>query len=235
MLYLVYVDESGSLSLKDGQYYTISGVIMNEFDTQYIEETINNFKSTHFNTKDIEIHTHDIWRGTKAFEDFEEWKRKAALCDLYELIRWFPITIISVIINKRRLNDASFAKWNVLNAAWTFMIERFDMYLDSNGQKGLFIVDSNMKRPDKEIHDIIVCLRKDGTFYHRVHHVLEQPLFRNSIDSIGLQIADSVSYAVYKSRLGHYFEDFYDRCIYLHFRRNAYGEVWGFGLKEFPT
>ncbi len=230
----MYVDESGSINLKHGKYYTISGIIIQEFIVQHIEKEIEKFKLTHFGNSNVEIHTYDLWCGETIFQDIHITQRKTIMGNLYESIRLFPITIISVIIDKDRINRY-YNNWNVLVAAWSFMVERFDMFLNCNNQKGMLIIDKNMKKPDKEIYDLIQCLRKNGTNYHQVQHIIEQPLFINSLESIGLQLADSIAYCVYKKFSGSNFEDFHDRCIWPKYRGDIYSnEHNGYGLKIFP-
>lgn len=110
------------------------------------------------------------------------------------------------------------------------------MYLDDHNQKGMVIIDKNMRKPDSEIRNVVTKLQKHGSDFHTVRHILEQPLFVNSIESTDIQIADSISYCLYKQIKGSPFEDFYENYVFAKYRCNNFTkQVIGYGLKVFPT
>lgn len=232
----MYVDESGKIKPKVGKFYGIAGVIIHELDIQDIGEEVKKYKLANFGKHDIEIHTYHMWNGEGDFKIFHISERKIHLRNLYKAINLFPITIIGVIIDKVKMNSPRFIDWSVLKAAWTFMVERFDMFLQDNGEKGMIIIDQSTREPDSEIRNIITKIQKNGSNVHTVKHILEQPLFLDSRESIGLQIADSIAYCLVKNFNGSNFEDFYETYVLSKYRRNINtDEIIGYGLKVFPN
>jgi hypothetical protein len=152
----MYVDDSGSPSVKDNtSYYVISGVIVHEIDINQMERKVQQYKSLNFirGYEDAEIHVHDIYKGQRKFSELTLPRKHEILNNLYSLINTLPITIISVGISKVRLLH-SHPDWDVFNAAWTFLTERFDKYVSDHGNsinKGIIIVDRSSKIPEKDI------------------------------------------------------------------------------------
>jgi len=73
------------------------------------------------------------------------------------MIEDLPLTIISVGIDKKFIRS-HYPDWNVFNAAWTFITERFDNFIEAHletGRKGMMIIDKNSKMPDKQVATIV--------------------------------------------------------------------------------
>jgi hypothetical protein len=117
----------------------ITGVIIHESDVQDLERQIEKYKLTNFEKCDIEIHAFQMWNGSGEFEIYHVSQRKLHLRNLYKAINLFPIAIIGVVIDKIKMNSPNFINWNLLKTSWTFMVERFDMFLQENEQKGMII------------------------------------------------------------------------------------------------
>ena len=130
----MYVDDSGSPSLKDNSsYYVISGVIVHEIDINQMERKVQQYKSLNFISgyKDAEIHAHDIYKSQRKFSELTRPRKYEIFDNLYSLINTLPITIISVGISKVRLLK-SHPDWDIFSAAWTFLTERFDKYVSDH-------------------------------------------------------------------------------------------------------
>jgi hypothetical protein len=64
----MYVDDSGSPSMKDNSdYYVISGVIIHETDIYPVEGATQTYKNRFEEFKRAEIHVHDIFKGQNEF------------------------------------------------------------------------------------------------------------------------------------------------------------------------
>ena len=87
--------------------------------------------------------------------------------------------------------------WDVFNAAWTFLTERFDKYVsdnDSSINKGIIIVDRSSKMPEKDIWKIVNRLRRNGSYFQAIENIVEEPIFIESQIREGIQLADACAY-----------------------------------------
>ena len=237
----MYIDESGCTKLKDGNYFVISGVIINECNFDDIKSEISVYKYLNFKDeyKGAEIHVHKIWQGKPPFNKIGKPIKKILLDKLYNLLYNLPFTIVSVVIDKHSMLSGNYINWKVNIASWTFLTERFDRYISENsewGNKGLLIVDSQTKEVNNEIREIVNDLLRYGSLYHQYKRILEEPLFVPSYNRIGLQIADAVSYCTLK----HFYSnaDFVEYWNYMEtkYRKNPKdNNIDGYGLKIFPN
>ena len=135
--------------------------------------------------------------------------------------------------------SGNFINWKVNKASWTFLTERFDMYISNIselGNKGLLIIDNQTKQVDNEIREIVNDLLKNGSYYHDYKRIFEEPLFVPSHFRAGLQIADEVSYCTQKHFSSN--ADFEEYWNYMEtkYRKNPKdNNINGYGLKIFPN
>jgi len=62
-MYLIYIDSSGTPSIKDVEDYVLSAIIVNENDWTYIDNMVTDIKIKHFpniEPSKIEIHAKDM-------------------------------------------------------------------------------------------------------------------------------------------------------------------------------
>ena len=81
-------------------------------------------------------------------------------------IEHLPIITISVGIHKENMSRL-YPHWNLFNTAWTFLAERFDMFLcgESLEQVGQIIIDENDNMQIDETTKILQNLIKYGIKY----------------------------------------------------------------------
>ena len=165
----MYVDDSGNPNIEDEtQYYVISGVIINTCDLFHIEIELENFRRKYFvsDFKNEEIHVHEIYKGKGKFVNLFKKQKYNILNGLYCTIEHLPIITISVGIHKENMSRL-YPHWNLFNTAWTFLAERFDMFLcgESLEQVGQIIIDESDNTQIDETTKILQNLIKYGTKY----------------------------------------------------------------------
>jgi hypothetical protein len=114
-----------------------------------------------------EIHVHDIYHSRGNFQALTKLEKYNLLNHLYQTIYDLPITIISVGINKPKV-QYTYPEWNIFTAAWTFLTERFDSFISDTKLpvNGEIIVDTSSNMDEKEIKKIVeghrqnVCQRQ---------------------------------------------------------------------------
>ncbi|MGC1132043.1 MAG: DUF3800 domain-containing protein [Nitrososphaeraceae archaeon] len=175
----MYVDDSGNPLFKDNSaYYVISGLIIHESNIQDVEQFTQEYKDRNFEGEytNAEIHVHDIYKSQPPFSGLTLEKKYEILDSLYTFIGGLPICVISVGIDKVELIQ-NFSHWNIFNAAWTFLIERFNNYIHDKGgriNRGIFIVDKSSKIPEYEITTIVNRLRKNGSNFQSITNIVEE-------------------------------------------------------------
>lgn len=234
----MYVDDSGSPSMRDNSdYYVVSGAIIHELDIRQVEIRTQQYKKKHFREyAKEEIHVHDIYKSQRGFSGLTINRKYELLDTLYEFVETLPITIISVGIDKPDLLRER-PQWHIFNAAWTFLIERFDRYIiDSRGRdRGIIIVDKSSKIPENEISRIVNLLRRNGSYFQpEIENIVEEPIFVESRLREGIQIADSCAYCTLKHLTAYDKFKPYWKIIEGKLRRGPNGNTAGYGFKVFP-
>ena len=88
-LYIMYVDDSGSPSMKDNSdYYVITGAVVHEMDIYGIEAAtqLYNSKFQEYKYGQTEIHVHDIFKGQNEFSGLTLPRKYELLGHLYGMI-----------------------------------------------------------------------------------------------------------------------------------------------------
>lgn len=239
-MYFMFVDDSGNPHFTDkSQYYVISGIIIDEQSVDYVKEQLLEYKNIRFKNdyKDEEIHVHDIYKSYGNFKSLGLEEKYSLLTDLYNLIEKLPVTAISVGIDKNAFK-LKHPTWNLFNAAWTFLIERFDNYINDNGyglSKGLLRIDGSSRISQDETLRIVNQLRKHGSNFQKIKHILEEPLFVDSSLHEGIQLADASAYCTLRYLHGYQKFEPYWKIIHKKLRKNSQGIATGYGFKLFPN
>lgn len=238
-MYVMYVDDSGSSNYKDkSKHYILSGVIVHEDGIKDLKNAVNQYKLGNFTGEyiDAEIHTHDIFKSRRKFTNITLEEKYHLLDKLYDTVNQMNITTISVIIHKELLKK-QYPKWRVFNTAWTYLVERYDKYIEwsnSASEGGIIKIDKSTDRQQSDAFKIVNELRKKGSYWQDVNHINKDPTFVNSAAVEGVQVADTIAYCTYRYKThSTKFQPYWDK-IYGKFRKGKNGLVDGYGIKEFP-
>ncbi len=238
-LNIMYVDDSGAADHKDkSEQYILSGVIVHKDNVKNMKNAVNQYKTDHFidDYIDAEIHTHDIFKSREEFTRITLETKYQLLNNLYNTVSNLDITTISVIINKKLLKE-QYPTWKVFNTAWTYLIERFDKHIecgDHANEGGIVKIDKSTSKQQADVFKIVNELRKEGSYWQNVNHIIQEPTFVNSAGVEGVQVADAIAYCTFRNKTGSTkFKPYWDK-IYDKFRKGSDGRVSGYGIKEFP-
>lgn len=211
-MYLMYIDESGtttSLQEKGSKFLVLTGCIINEADKYDIEFELRAIKKKFYQNPDIEIKSNflryanpDITNVDSPIklnskEKYDELEREVAV-----LMKKIPVSLVVVVINKPEYWNRYPAQ-NPYDAAYIFLMERFQKFLERKDGLGLCIIDPRegtvTKRYfDKEIDQTHNLLRwEDGGFWSKCPRVIERVLFSTSDLTIGIQLADLYCYPTF--------------------------------------
>ena len=214
-MYLVFIDESGTMQENDPQsnYYTLTAMIMQEKGMKFLHRETQELKKEIWGIvqgprkrmpSNFEIHMQDIINAKKSFKPLRSNKQKTEeiLRKIYNFISRLYITIISIVIVKKefytKYKENEFLPW-----ALRLIIERINGHIwketNKNDDKeyALLFMDEDFST-DKEKRDFISEMMEEGIKYKTgdVDKVLDTPIFLNSELHNGIQIVDSIAYLI---------------------------------------
>ena len=247
-MYFLFVDGSGNTRIKhnvDGNgFYVLGGVIVHEKDWRIVEGKITKLKKEllpKLEPSEWELHAYDIWNIKKLISKLKLHlnfkKKKEIFSKTVEFVCKSPeIKLINIIVLKDKLQE-KYAIPKAKEHSWKMMAEKFEHFLEQQQDKttnnGLIFVDSDQKIPEKEIKSVLWNAVRYGTKTHKIHHVMEDPIFIESHLKNLMQLSDMIAYIIHRAYLDR--EEF---KVWLEkLKPSMYqpdGNLALFGLKEFP-
>lgn len=125
------------------------------------------------------------------------------IMDLFcDLIAGLPFKIVNVVIHKKKIE---IAKYDVLDKAFTYSIQRIENDLSKNNPPKKFIIITDngrvgkMRYTARKIQNInFIPSKFNPTPYRQeIKHLIEDPLPKDSKESYFIQMTDLVSYIIY--------------------------------------
>ena len=104
-------------------------------------------------------------------------------------------------LDKRHLYDYM-DEGKLHRKAWELLLERVEEFLnlDHSRHKGIMVVDDVSKEMNRSLAMKHAFFQQSGTTSGcKLRHIIEMPLFVRSVLSNGIQLADLVSYNIYRA------------------------------------
>lgn len=260
-MYLMYIDEAGDTATPQeggSKFLILLGCIIEEKDKLLIETTFREIKNRYYFDPDIEVKSNflryanpDITDKFSPIKLHDRKKYDALEADIAEFLKDIKTTLIAVVIHKKAYWE-KYPAQNPYDAAYIFLVERFQTFLSYNNALGLCIIDPREGRVEKqfigsELGKTHHLLRwEGGGFWKKCPNIIERLLFSPSDATIGIQIADLYAYPIfnvfeYDKNKNEYwrFSDLVLPKLYFHTRVKGENGKWreqidGTGLKFFP-
>jgi hypothetical protein len=198
--FVVYVDESGDHSLlKVDAGYPIFVLSFCVFDKKSYAENVvpavETFKFAHFGHDIVILHERDIRKETGAFRFPDRARKKRFIQDLTEVIAASDFTLLSCIIDKRRLDLGDDEPQNPYHLALGFCAEALLAFLTERGQHEALTHIVFEKRGDREDKELELEFRRlcSGANPLQRRFPFEIVLADKKVNSTGLQLADLVA------------------------------------------
>lgn len=215
-MYLMYVDESGDVGMGEGgsDYFVLSGLVVHEGSWNTANRAIVSLKedlaARYGFDSQRELHASDLIgrSGNKR----GGLSRKSALLMLKDVLKFEAtmdyIRIINVVVNKKGKGEWFDPFW----LGWERLINRFEttMYYKNfpspwdqkpDNEKGFLVVD---KTDEKKLRNMIRRMRvsnnipsahyPDTSVDAKLHHIVEDPMHKDSTLSYLIQLADVNAY-----------------------------------------
>jgi len=251
-MYFLYIDETYERKAK---YLILGGLIINEAHWIELNKNIKELKLKYF--KNDSVNLRDIRR--KNYDKNENYlsldadRKKEFDNELYSLLSLPHFTYVASLINTKKMERSK--RRFIFQLAYSFLIERFQYFLQENKERGIIIMDESKSTEIKSLFDYHKsCLEKgvpnkavfsevkhgEDTFqvksyeYMEIPHIVEHLFFLDDKHSNHIQIADMVCSAI--SGKFNRKRDFYYKKIEQNIRKDPKtGKMEGYGLKFFPT
>jgi hypothetical protein len=163
--YLVFVDESGDHSLTsiDDAYplFVLCFSIIKKSDyVNTLVPRIKTLKIETFGHDCVALHEADIRRKRGAFSMLSKEPREAFLETLTTIIEDLPMTVVAVVIDKRKLNEKYSTPYNPYHLGTQYGLQRVWQFLKMNGQHETKIHVVCEARGAKEDDDLELAFRR---------------------------------------------------------------------------
>lgn len=210
----MYVDESGDVGLKNSptKYFVLSAIVIHELRWRDTLRNLVSFRKMLRDQKGLklrdEIHCSEFINKPG---DLIRIKRNDRLDIIKKCIDWLndqsDVNVFSVVINKENRTD------DIFELAWNTLIMRFENTIRHNNfsgpknadDRGIILSDNTEGEKLRMVirkmrHYNIIPNRKDlydeGNRNVKLEYVIEDPIFRDSKNSMLHQINDVLAYCV---------------------------------------
>ena len=264
-MYLFYVEESGErdYNTKSSQHFILLAVGIAEADWHSLNKKINALKTSYFGTRNVKIKSTFLRNPEKRRRNYLDPFKEMELTEevltefvakIYAFIDAAPLTLFSVVIDKRRMMEQYESPMPATPLAYQMLMERIQTFLEQQqgNPNGLIIHDLIDEKPglprshQKEIVDLHERLLHEGrTTYKNISNLIEGVHFIPDDQSNFLQLADLMAYNVFRQFTEHSKEwdegvsltrmtkyPQFERILPKFFRSGA--RVRGYGIKKFP-
>ena len=202
-MYTLFLDESGDHDLQsiqpDYPIFILGGVISSDDDVrQKINPGVQRFKEKLFGTDQVILHTADITRNRKGFEQLKDKsQRERFYKELNQLMSDLPYSVICCIIDKSRhrsrYGDGALDPYIL---SLHILVERLFMEVQSHGTGGTIVAESRNTYLDTQLDLAWQEIMTKGTEFVSATEIRSRVrglAIRPKSDNIpGLQLADLV-------------------------------------------
>jgi hypothetical protein len=240
--YIVYLDESGdhSLDVIDRQYpiFVLSACVFRKADySAVVVPSFLDLKFRFFGHDMVVLHSRDIRKAQGPFSILQNASvRQDFLAAINTAVADAPFTLITAIIDKRRLARHSDRPDNPYGIALTFCMERVFSYLQGVQQHQAATTMVVECRGKKEDADLELSFRRtaQGNNIHRLPLPFEVVFADKKTNSTGLQLADLVSHPIGRQHLNPAQPNQAYDVVESKFLRSSSGLIDGWGRKVLP-
>jgi hypothetical protein len=215
-MFLMYTDESGDVGMQNSptQFFILSAIVIHELRWRSVLDDLVNFRRSLRDTKGLklreEIHsTHFINKPG----ELKRIKRNDRVDILKKCIDWLDqepdINVFSVIVDKSKRSQST----DIFELAWNSLLMRFENTLRHRNfsgplnpdERGIVLSDNTegerLRKLIRKMRHFNYIPNKrniygDGSRNVQLKYVIEDPIFRDSAQSLLHQMADVLAYCV---------------------------------------
>lgn len=199
-MYLLYLDDSGSIGDKSTKFFVLAGFSIFERQTHWLDSSVTEIakRFSPLNPECIELHASPMRVGREGWQNFAPADRVQAVVDVLHLlsVRQLGIKVFASVIEKSLMTPDL-----IMSRAFEEIAVRFDSYLAhqhkvGSSQRGLVIFDKSTS--EREVQRMSYILKHEGHSHGKLRNFAEVPLFLDSKASRLIQVADLIAYWIYR-------------------------------------
>ncbi|HEY0393709.1 MAG TPA: DUF3800 domain-containing protein [Candidatus Elarobacter sp.] len=200
-MYLLYLDESGSVKDASQQYFVLAGVALFERQTHWLAEKLEMLAARIDPADPASVELH----GSPMLNGHGPWKavpRAERIALIEEALSAFAATHSANRVFAAAVRKAVISPEDPINHCFEQLSSRFDRYLmrlykGGDTHRGLIFLDKSSA--ELTLQRLAHRFRSIGHTYGRLRNLAEVPAFLDSRASRLIQLADLVAYAVFRA------------------------------------
>lgn len=202
-MYLLYLDDSGSIDDPQTDFFVLGGICIFERQTHWVESHLNTIAKRFdpLNPENIELHASPMRSGRDGWKAFAPADRVQAVVDALHILSnpHSKILVFGAVIEKALLpiHDIvphAFEKLAVIFD--NYLAARYQLSKKKDPQRGIVIFDTSMFA--QSIQSLSYVFKHHGHANGYLRNFAEVPLFLDSKASRLIQLADLVAYWIFR-------------------------------------
>jgi len=201
-MYLLYLDDAGSVESADQRHFVLSGVCLFERQVHFLSQAMDKLAAQicPADPETLEFHGSHMLPGKGYWRSIKDKSvRRSHIIDALKIARQLhgQWALFGVVVEK-----AAVAGEDPVEYAFEQIVTRFDTFLKRqyhkrNPQRGLIILDKSTT--ETRIQALARDFRKNGSRWGSVTNLADVPMFVDSSATRAIQYADLVSYALWQA------------------------------------
>lgn len=203
-MYLLYCDFSGNVGSARERHLVLAGVSVKEDAIYHVISELDRIVERHQLPLETELHANEIVNGRRRWRAVPREVREALVSDCLKVFHGpsrYNLRCFGIIIEKAALQgeDPVVHAFEQVSSRFNLFVQRQNTRSATRSgarHRGLLIFDES--RYEQEIQSISADFRVRGTRWGKLPVLAEVPLFTSSKSSRLIQLADLVSYALWR-------------------------------------
>ena len=202
-MYLLYLDDAGSIMNADEEYFILGGICVHESKLYYLNQYLDNL-AKEINPADpnvVEFHASEIF--SRRIEPWKSMTRQESVEIIQKVLDACNKEYSDTCIFACAVHKSSYASEDAVELAFIDLCSRFDYFIQriyhhkQESHAGIIILDESTH--ETTLQTLASGFRHDSTLWQRViRNIQEVPLFVDSKASRLIQLADHIAYAVFR-------------------------------------
>lgn len=199
-MYLLYADESGSVSDSKQAHFVLAGISVFERRSHWIEQALNDI-AKRFDAVapgEIELHGSPMHSGKGSWRGVSLDDRVQAIKDALEIVATTrDVNVFCCVVKKSVAIGCDPVRYTFEQLA-----TRFDMYLArqyakyGKAERGIIVFDKS--KTEQRIQTLARDFKYNGHTWGKLKNFAEVPVFLDSRASRLIQLADMTAYAIFR-------------------------------------
>lgn len=215
-MYVLYLDGSGSVKNPSERHFVLAGIAVFERQIYHLLSATDTFVDSLGlgPAHDIELHASVMASGRKhPWKGLTRQRRLSIIEDGLDILKnaHRSVSTFAIVVDKQVISPR-----DPVEFAFEELCNRFNLYLarlwsrDENKQRGLVVMDKS--HYETALQALAHRYREQGTRWGELRNMAEVPMFVDSAATRLIQIADLISWAVWR-RYEHSDTRYFDRIV----------------------